>query len=130
MKTNKLLNKILAFYLVFGLAALLAAMLLFYIFQKKHFASETAEYITFFLTMMAGLVVATRLIYKRFWNPFFRTLEQIERFNIKSDEMPILPQTNVREFAQLNSALAKLAENSKNTYRIQKEFTENASHEM
>ncbi|GHS93592.1 hypothetical protein FACS1894207_0250 [Bacteroidia bacterium] len=79
---------------------------------------------------MAAFMLATRLIYKRLWNPFFQTLSQIEQFNIKNNEMPQFPQTGIKEFVQLNKALEKLAENNMNAYKIQKEFTENASHEM
>ncbi|GHU80704.1 hypothetical protein FACS1894145_7350 [Bacteroidia bacterium] len=79
---------------------------------------------------MAAFMLATRLIYKRLWNPFFQMLSQIEQFNIKNNEMPQFPQTDIKEFVQLNKALEKLAENNMNAYKIQKEFTENASHEM
>jgi signal transduction histidine kinase len=79
---------------------------------------------------MTVFMLATRLLYKRLWRPFFLTVSQIEQFNVKNSETPRFPKTNIREFAQLNNALEKLAENSMNAYKIQKEFTENASHEM
>ncbi|WP_459685914.1 sensor histidine kinase [Viscerimonas tarda] len=130
IKTNKLLNKMLRYYLVSGLLVFLAAILLFYMFQKIHYAHEMVEYLYFFLGLMAAFMLATRLIYKRLWHPFFQTLSQIEQFNIKNNEMPQFPQTGIKEFIQLNNALEKLAENNMNAYKIQKEFTENASHEM
>lgn len=120
----------LSYYLVSGLLIFSTAILLFYIFQKIHYAHEMVEYLCFFLGLMAAFMLATRLIYKRLWNPFFQTLSQIEQFNIKNNEMPQFPQTGIREFIQLNKALEKLAENNMNAYKIQKEFTENASHEM
>lgn len=120
----------LRYYLVSGLLVFSAAILLFYIFQKIHYAYEMVEYLCFFLGLMAAFMLATRLIYKRLWNPFFQTLSQIEQFNIKNNEMPQFPQTGIKEFVQLNNALEKLAENNMNAYKIQKEFTENASHEM
>lgn len=130
MRTNKLFNKILVYYLTFGFLALSIAILLFYIFREKHYAHEIAEYLYFFIGLMIVLMLVTKIIYKRLWKPFFQTLAQIEQFNIKSNEMPRFSKTNVKEFMQLNKALEKLAENSINAYKIQKEFTENASHEM
>ncbi|MEA4981037.1 MAG: HAMP domain-containing sensor histidine kinase, partial [Petrimonas sp.] len=54
----------------------------------------------------------------------------IRRFNIRSSEAPTFHTNNVREFSQLNKAVEILIANSVQAYKIQKEFTENASHEM
>lgn len=43
---------------------------------------------------------------------------------------PQLAESNTKEFARLNTALQRLMTNSLNSYRLQKEFTENASHEL
>jgi signal transduction histidine kinase len=88
------------------------------------------ECLCFFIVLMTVFMLATRLLYKRLWRPFFQTISQIEQFNVKINEMPHFPETNIMEFVQLNNALEKLAENNMNAYKIQKEFTENASHEM
>jgi signal transduction histidine kinase len=227
IKTNRLLNKMLKYYLAFGFVLLLLTVPLFYILHEKYYAHEIEEYLveqkdnTFakslrslktedisvwnrynddkailpdsnqlnetifaienlyserekkeephhvlyskiqiedkpyilmirlsvyeaqkiikttsifqfflFIGLMIGFMLVTRLIYKRLWNPFFQTISQIEQFNIKSSEAPLFSETNIKEFIQLNKALEKLAENNRNAYKIQKEFTENASHEM
>ena len=44
--------------------------------------------------------------------------------------MPTLPDTGIKEFARLNHSLETLMRNSLTSYRMQKEFTENASHEL
>jgi signal transduction histidine kinase len=41
-----------------------------------------------------------------------------------------LPESSVKEFARLNHTLTALMRNSLASYRTQKEFTENASHEL
>lgn len=106
-------------------------MLRLSIYEAQKIIKTTSIFQIFlFIGLMSGFILVTRLIYKHLWRPFFQTISQIERFNIKSNEMPRFSETHIREFIQLNKALEKLAENNMNAYKIQKEFTENASHEM
>jgi signal transduction histidine kinase len=57
-------------------------------------------------------------------------LSDIEAFNIRNSKIPSFPANDIREFSQLDKAVETLIANSVQAYRIQKEFTENASHEM
>lgn len=66
----------------------------------------------------------------RLWQPFDKTLEAIEHFKLENGVCPQLAESNTKEFARLNTALQRLMTNSLNSYRLQKEFTENASHEL
>jgi signal transduction histidine kinase len=97
---------------------------------RKIIQSTTWFQFVFFIGLMLGFVLVTQLFIKKLWNPFFRTLNLIEQFNIKKNEFPPFPETTTREFAQLNKALEKLVSNNLQAYKTQKEFTENASHEM
>lgn len=42
----------------------------------------------------------------------------------------MLEDSNIKEFSRLNTAVEKMMENSSKSYQLQKEFTENASHEL
>lgn len=77
-----------------------------------------------------AIVVMMQVISRRLWRPFDKTLKAIERFRLENGNIPKLDDGNICEFAQLNRSLIELMENSLNSYRIQKEFTENASHEL
>ena len=57
-------------------------------------------------------------------------LEAIEHFKLENGVCPQLAESDTKEFARLNTALQRLMTNSLNSYRLQKEFTENASHEL
>jgi signal transduction histidine kinase len=83
-----------------------------------------------FVCLMFGFVLITRIVYKKIWQPFYLTLNRIEAFNIRDNKVPQFPETFIREFSQLNNALEKLVSNNLQAYKLQKEFTENASHEM
>ncbi len=57
-------------------------------------------------------------------------MRNIESFALESEQLPKLAPSNVREFERLNDSLHRLITNNLNSYRLQKEFTENASHEL
>lgn len=82
-----------------------------------------------FLLLIANFIV-TRLISSTLWKPFYNTLDQIERFNLEFSNIPKFSTSSIEEFTKLNKALSKLIDDNVRAYRIQKEFTENASHEL
>lgn len=77
-----------------------------------------------------AMVLVTGLLSRRLWRPFERTLQTMEQFRIDAPAYEPLPETDVQEFSQLNAALNRLMDSSVAQYRLQKEFTENASHEL
>ena len=77
-----------------------------------------------------SVVVLVRFISGRLWRPFDRTLAAIESFNLESETCPVLPDSDIKEFSRLNMTLNRLMTSNMNSYRTQKEFTENASHEL
>jgi len=96
---------------------------------------EVLNMITIFLCLlvfclMTGLAITTRLIHGKLWKPFYKTLSLTEQFNIQNDTVPIFQPTDTKEFEQLNNALKKLMKENVQTFKTQKEFTENASHEI
>ncbi|MDR1632426.1 MAG: HAMP domain-containing histidine kinase [Dysgonamonadaceae bacterium] len=100
---------------------------------KKIIRSGTALHLAFFFLLLLGFTFPSRLVYKvykKLWKPFYQTLSDVERFNIRSSEIPVFHPTDIQEFEQLNRAVENLISNSLQAYKIQKEFTENASHEM
>ncbi len=88
------------------------------------------QYVLITATLGIAVVLTMRLISKHLWQPFDRTLQQIESFRLESGKVPSLPQSDIKEFTRLNIALNKLMTNSMTSYHAQKEFTENASHEL
>ncbi len=88
------------------------------------------QYVVISITVSIAVLLMLRLMAKRLWAPFDRTLELIEQFRLEDDRRLELPRSDVREFARLNGALDRLMANSLASYHAQKEFTENASHEL
>ena len=77
-----------------------------------------------------ALVVTLQIINKRLWRSFDKTLGIIEDFRLEDQQVPSFPETEIKEFARLNTAITRLMEGNIKSYRTQKEFTENASHEL
>jgi len=84
----------------------------------------------FILLLIAGFILLNRRLSARVWLPFTDALEKLKRFNLDSNESVVFKETDVEEFTELNAVLTQLIENTRQSYRQQKEFTQNASHEL
>ena len=82
------------------------------------------------LVLAAAIILTLRFITARMWKPFEETLRRLESFRLENEVLPTLPDSDVAEFARLNKTLHSLMQNSINSYKTQKEYTENASHEL
>jgi signal transduction histidine kinase len=86
--------------------------------------------IGFFLILYLGFIIINRRIASKLWQPFKDTLTQIKHFNLDKDRTVLLPSSDIWEFNEMNTALTTLFERNKIAYLRQKEFSENASHEL
>ena len=82
------------------------------------------------LILLIGLFIITRKLSITLWKPFYDTLEQIEKFEIDKSSNPKLAENSIEEFNRLNLAINKLIERNTRIYKSQKEFIENAAHEL
>lgn len=88
------------------------------------------QFVLTFVIVSLSLYVTMRFVTRKLWFPFDDTLHKAESFNVAQGEMPAFLPTDVSEFNRLNNTLGMMMARSRETYRIQKEFTENASHEL
>lgn len=91
--------------------------------------------ILYLLLSMFGLLTLTLLfinskIKKNIWKPFYETLDQLKNFRVDDTESLHLETTRIDELSDLNDSLNKLSATNMKVYQAQKEFTENASHEL
>ncbi|MER3464554.1 MAG: hypothetical protein C4329_09260 [Chitinophagaceae bacterium] len=99
---------------------------------------ESEDLIKTLTWVYCGLVFAlliiifflTRFISNRLWHPFYDTIDKIKEFNIEQHPLPVFRSTPIVEFRQLNKGLNKLIRENLKAYQGQKEFTENAAHEL
>lgn len=86
--------------------------------------------IALYIILFCCIIFSTRLILKSVFRPLDRLLEWLESV-LPGHPAPYLnPNCRIREFRTLNRAALEMHERAERAYREQKEFIENASHEL
>jgi signal transduction histidine kinase len=86
--------------------------------------------IFFFVLIVVGLLFLNKKLSVSVWQPFRNTLDKLKTFNLNNQIKITFEQTDTTEFEELNQSLNKLIEHTVSVFKTQKEFTENASHEL
>ncbi|ADB40534.1 sensor histidine kinase [Spirosoma linguale] len=83
-----------------------------------------------FLLLM-GLSVAIGVgLSSRLWYPFYATINQLSTVRLDTGSEPVFPESNIREFSLLSRSLRELTQKLRRQFSLQKQFAENASHEL
>lgn len=82
------------------------------------------------LTLIAGMLIINWWNSRTVWRPFYDTLNRLKSFNIEKNNSLSLQPSSIVEFNALNAAIEELTRRSVMTFLSQREFTENAAHEM
>lgn len=82
------------------------------------------------LVILAVSLLVNRIVLKRLWKPFHDSLRSMEGFDLTKNELLNFPATDIDEFAFMNKTLQQVTAKAQHDYRLLKEFTENASHEL
>lgn len=80
--------------------------------------------------MLIGFILINRKLSKVIWDPFYMILDKLKHYQIDKDLAIDLPRSSTSEFRDLSDAIIQLINKSREAYVSQKEFTENASHEL
>jgi len=86
--------------------------------------------VIFFALLLGVLIWVNRRISRRIWQPFYTSLAKIKDFDLSRHKDISFGKTNIAEFTELNESLDKLISGNIAAYTQQKEFAENASHEL
>lgn len=109
-----------------------------YVLQVQESMVNTAELILAIVgiqvavigLLLAGFGFINRKLSQSVWSPFYAILDKLKRFQIDRDEQFELPASSILEFNDLSVAVSQVINRSHETFQIQKEFTENAAHEL
>ncbi len=86
---------------------------------------------TFLIVLLVGgLLLLNRSLSRKLWEPFYSTLSQLKAFELDKSKSIEPAATGVVEFDDLNKTVNHLTDRSRKVYLQQKEFIENASHEL
>ena len=86
--------------------------------------------VALYIALLCCIIFSTRLILKSVFRPLDRLLEWLENVSPGRPAPYLNPDCRIREFRTLNRAALEIHERAEKAYREQKEFIENASHEL
>lgn len=84
---------------------------------------------TIILILLVSLLI-NRWLIRRLWQPFYQTLTGIKKYRLGEKKAPAFAESRIDEFNLLNLTLDQFIQGAEKEYRLLKEFTENASHEL
>jgi signal transduction histidine kinase len=99
---------------------------------------ETEDLLGWIMLVTAGMIIillgilfmANRLLLRRTWQPFYRTLESLRDFDLTRREPLVHTVTSIEEFRNLQTAVDQMTEKIRKDYEMLRDFADNASHEM
>jgi len=83
-----------------------------------------------FGVLVGGMLLIQHGLARRYWRPFFATLGVLQQYKLDQHHAPTLPATRIPEFQALNTAIARVLGRHQRLYQRQREFAENAAHEL
>lgn len=82
------------------------------------------------VVLISGMFLINLWNSKTVWGPFYDTLNKLKSFSIENNSPLSLQSSSVSEFNDLNAAIQELTRRNMEAFVSQREFTENAAHEM
>jgi signal transduction histidine kinase len=83
------------------------------------------------ILLLAAIVVVNRRTSGLLWRPFYATMQEVNDYDIVNNQsLALTVQTGIQEFDQLNQVITTMIGNVTLAYSNQKQFVENASHEL
>ncbi|GAB3641166.1 sensor histidine kinase [Spirosoma arcticum] len=83
-----------------------------------------------FVVLLGLLVLLNGWVSRRLWKPFYRLTAGLRQYRLDEKTPMTFPRSDIAEFNALSAVLNEMSRNLHQQYRVQKEFTDHASHEM
>jgi signal transduction histidine kinase len=82
------------------------------------------------ILLATGLLVLNARLSRRIWKPFYKMLDHLKAYELDKNESFPIEKSRIVEFDDLNLAVNQLTERNRKVFLQQKEFIEDASHEL
>lgn len=83
-----------------------------------------------YILLILGIIYINNITLKKIWQPFYKLVSELKYYKIDRLEPLPITKTEITEFDDLQQAVNVMTENSTKLYTQQKEFIENAAHEL
>jgi signal transduction histidine kinase len=84
----------------------------------------------YFLGFLLLLLLINFLLYRQLWKPFYEIINHLRNYQLNKSTPDIFKKEATEEFNLLSQTLYQMTERISKQFTLQKEFTENASHEI
>ena len=99
--------------------------------EKENLIGSTVVlFISILVLLILGFLFITKYISSKLWKPFYVALDKLEQFEIDKATSVNLVENTTEEFERLNSVIENLIHKNSSIYNSQREFIENAAHEL
>lgn len=83
-----------------------------------------------YIVLIVSIIIINNFVLKKLWRPFYQLLGDFKQYRIEKNE-PLPPlKSKTEEFVDLKKAADLLTKHSQEGFLSQKQFTENAAHEL
>ncbi|MES2629068.1 MAG: HAMP domain-containing sensor histidine kinase [Bacteroidota bacterium] len=83
-----------------------------------------------YIILIVSVLIINNWLLRKIWKPFYDIVDNLRNFKLDESQFNPAAATKVTEFNQLNDAVNELLLNNLETFHNQKQFIENASHEL
>lgn len=83
-----------------------------------------------FVLMFVSMIIITRIVLKKAFNPLDKLMAWLRSIQPGREVPPLNNETSIKEFKELSNAAVDMGNRSYKAYNQQKQFIENASHEL
>ncbi len=99
--------------------------------DQEQFRHEALYWVVFlYLFLLSSIIAINYHIVEKNMRPLYHLLQWIDRFDVQKKPEPLDNPTRITEFQKLNQAVSLQFQRSAQLYVQQKEFVDNAAHEM
>lgn len=83
-----------------------------------------------YLFLVVSIVLLNNIVLKKVWKPFYKTLDNLGKYEFGKENKSKTIETEISEFKLLNNKINNMIERNEAAFNQQKQFIENASHEL
>lgn len=83
-----------------------------------------------YFTLLICILIISEMVFKKSLAPFYKLLNWLNDFSLGGKNPTLENPTKIKEFRKLNETILKMTRRNEELYSQQKQFIENASHEL
>lgn len=83
-----------------------------------------------YISLLCCILLVSHFVFKSSFRPLYTLVNWLKEYRLGKQQAPLVNETKVEEFNILNKAIRTTIERSSEMYDQQKQFVENASHEL